>query len=118
QPGPARALFTGPTARLLGELRGHLLAEFRQRVQDCLGELLDDMELTNLVSGLRPQLLEYLWVKRRAVRRDAEHAPAASVQLALKITQESADILLRRVVFQDAKSQAVVAAIVYHTEDT
>ena len=117
QPGLALPLFAGPAARLLGELRNHLLAEFRQRVQHCLGDLLDDMEFTDLVAGVRPQLLEHLGVKRRSVRGDARHDQAAFVQRPLELAQELADLLFRRVVIQDAESQAVVAAMVHDTED-
>jgi hypothetical protein len=117
QPGLALMLLAGPATRLLGDLRGHLLAEFRQCVQYRFVDLLEDMELTDLVAGRGPQLLEYLGVKRRSVRGDAEHAQAAFVQLPLELGQESEDVLLSWVVLQDAESQAVVAAIVHHAED-
>jgi hypothetical protein len=86
-------------------------------VQDRLDDLLEDVELTDLVAGFRPQILDHLRVKRRAVRGDAADVPAALVQLPLELPQESVDVVLGRVVVEDAESQAVVAAVVHHRED-
>ena len=59
QPGLALMLLAGPATRLLGDLRGQLLAEFRQCVQHRFGDLLEDMELKDLVAGRGPQFLDY-----------------------------------------------------------
>ncbi len=78
-------------------------------MQDRLGDLLEDMELTDLVAGLGPQLLDHLGVKRRSVRSNAA-AQVAFVELPLELSQESEDIVLSGIVLQDAKSQAAVVA--------
>jgi hypothetical protein len=46
-------LFLGTTARLFGDLDGQFLADDRQGMQDRLGYLLDDVELTDLVADIR-----------------------------------------------------------------
>src|SRR5216684_3009398 len=86
-------LFAGPATRQLGDLRRQFLAEYRQSVQDRLGDLLDDVELAQLLAGIRPQLLEYIGVKRRTIRGDAVNFQAAFVQLFLELLQKSADVL-------------------------
>lgn len=116
-PRPALLLFAGPATRLLGEFRCHLLAEFRQRVQDRLGDLLQDVERAKLVRDVGPQLLEYLRVKPRTIGGDAAHLQPASLQLSLEPPQESADIVVSRVVVEDSEGQAVVPAVVHDRED-
>src|SRR6266699_2076407 len=98
-------------------LRGHLLAEFRQRVQNRLGDILDDVKLTELVWNVRPQLLEYLRVKRRTIRGDATHQKAAFVQLPFELAQESADVVVSRIVLENSERQAVILAVVHDRED-
>src|SRR5438132_7930643 len=94
--------FAGPAAPLLGDLGLHLLAEFGQRPQHRPDDLLEDVEAAALMRHARPQLLEHLGVKRRAVRGDAAYAHAAFVRLSLELTQERADVLARRLVIEDA----------------
>ncbi len=101
---------------LLGDLGLPFLAEFGQHAQHRLEDLLQDVKHADLVWRLGPQLLEYLGVKRRAIRGDAAHTQPAFIQLLLELAQECADVLLARVVLQDAEGQAVVAAIVHHAE--
>src|SRR5262245_8581558 len=117
QPGLALPLLAGAAARLLGDLRRHLLAEFRQRVHGCLDDLLEDVECAELVPDARPQPLERPGVKRRSVRGDAAHAQAALVQLPFEFTQESEDVVLGRVVVEGPESQALVPAVVHGRED-
>src|SRR5438132_2693828 len=74
-------LLAWPATRLFGDLGLPFLAEFGQRPQHRLGDLLEDVKLTNLVRCVRPQLLEHLGVKRRAVCSDAAHAPTTLIQL-------------------------------------
>src|SRR5271169_880630 len=107
----------GATAFLLGDLCFHLLAELGQRPQHGLGDLHEYMETAYLVRHARPQLLAYLGVKRRAIRGDTTHLQAPFVQLAFELTQEGADVLVRRFVVEDAESQAVVAAVIDDGED-
>ena len=56
-PRPALLLFAGPATRLLGEFRCHLLAEFRQRVQDQLVDVLDDVHHPNAIGALRTTIV-------------------------------------------------------------
>ena len=53
----ALLLFAGPAPRLLGEFRCHVLAEFRQRVQDRLGDLLKDVHRANAIGTLRATIV-------------------------------------------------------------
>src|SRR5262249_28883891 len=117
QPGLTLLLLAGPATRLLGDLRGHFLAERRQRMQDRLDDLLDDVEPAHLVAGGGPQPLEHLGVKRRTVRRDAGDTQAAPVQLRLEIAQKGEDVVLCRVVVEDPEGQAIVPAVVHNRED-
>ena len=56
-------LLAGTTTSELGDLGLDLLAEFGQRSQHRLDDLLFDVKLAGLVRLVRPQLLDYLGVK-------------------------------------------------------
>jgi hypothetical protein len=67
-PRLALPLFAGSAAPLLGDLCSHLFAELRQGVQDRLGDLIEDVELTNLVRDLRPRLSRWALNWRRKAK--------------------------------------------------
>ena len=67
----------GSAVRLLGDLGPEFLADRRQGVQHRLGDLLFDVELTNLMWHIGPQLMERLGVQVRAVRRNSLDFQAA-----------------------------------------
>ena len=90
---------------LLGDLGLPFLAEFGQHAQHRLEDLLQDVKHADLVWRLGPQLLEYLGVKRRAIRGDAVHTQPAFIQLLLELAQECADVLLARVVLRTRKAK-------------
>src|SRR5208283_453733 len=92
--------------------------KFRQSVQQRFGNLFEDVELAELMSDIRPQLLEHLGIRWRAVRGDAPHALLAFVELLLELLQKSADVIGSRVVVENAKNQTIVAAVVYDRKDT
>src|ERR1019366_8770959 len=110
-------LFAGPTTRLLGDVRGHLLAEFRQRVQHRQGDLFEDVELADLMPRVRPQLFEHLGVKRRSIRGDAAHGPLAFRQLLFELHKENANVVLRWVVVENPEGQTVVSVVIDDRED-
>src|SRR5262249_31003207 len=87
-------------------------AEPGQGPQHRLGDLHQHVEAADLVRYIRPQLLEYLGVKRRAVGGEAAHRQAPPVQLGLELSQESAEVSVAGLVVEDAEGQAVVAAVI------
>jgi hypothetical protein len=50
----ALPLFPGPATGLFGELRGYLLTEGHQPMQDRLDDLLEDVEFADLMASLGP----------------------------------------------------------------
>ena len=63
-----------------------------------------------------PQLFQRLGVQLRAVGRDAPDGQATHVQSGLEVGQEAADVVLGRVVLQDAEGQADEGSVVDQRE--
>ena len=107
----------GPAVPRLGKRGWQRLAELGPRVPHGPGDLLADVQRTERVGDVRPQRLEDLGVKRRAVRAKAAYGPAALLPLALERRPESAAVFRSRVVVENREGQAVVPAVVYHADD-
>ena len=106
----------GSAARLLGNAVAEFLAGCDQGVQHRLGNFLDDVELTDLMGHIGPQLFQRLGIQLRAVGRDAPDGQATHVQSGLEVGQEAADVVLGRVVLQDAEGQADEGSVVDQRE--
>ena len=106
----------GSAARLLGNAVAEFLAGCGQGVQHRLGNFLDDVELTDLMGHIGPQLFQRLGIQLRAVGRDAPDGQATHVQSGLEVGQEAADVVLGRVVLQDAEGQADEGSVVDQRE--
>ncbi len=102
----------GSAARLLGDLGPQFFAGGGQGVQHRLENFLEDVELTDLMRHVGPPFLERLGVQFRAIRGDAPDCQAARVQPGLEVRQEAADVVLGRVVLQDAEGQADEGSVV------
>src|SRR5450755_821510 len=104
--------FGRAAARLLWNAVPEFLAGCGQSVQHRLGNFLEDVELTDLMGRVGPQLMQRLGVQLRAVGGDAPDCQAALVQSGFEVSQEAADVVLGRVVLQDAEGQAVEGSVV------
>ena len=67
----------GSAARRLGDLGPQFLAGGGPGVRHCLENFLEDVERTDLMRHVGPQLLERLGVQLRAIRGDAPDCQAA-----------------------------------------
>ena len=67
----------GTAARLLGDAVPEFLAGCGQGVQHRLGNFLEDMELTDLMRHVGPQLMERLGIQLRTIGGDTPDGPAA-----------------------------------------
>jgi hypothetical protein len=85
-------------------------------MQNRLGNILEDVELTDLMGHVRPQLMERPGVQLRAVGSDTSDGQATRVQPGLEVRQEAADVVPGRVVFQDPEGQAEERSVVDQRE--
>jgi hypothetical protein len=115
-PGLRLPLRARPTSGLLGERCRQLFPQPGQGVQHRLGDRFEDVEFADLVQDARPHLLQWLGVKRRAVRRDTPNDQLAYVQEDPHLLEEGADVVVGRVVVEDGEGKAVVPAVVYHRQ--
>jgi len=99
--------------RLLGL---EFLADLSHRVQHCLGDLLEHVELADLMPCPGEQVPNDHGIQRRAIRGDPQNLQAASVQLGIELPEESPDVFLRRVVFQNPVREPLKGVIVYDAQ--
>jgi hypothetical protein len=116
-PRPALPLFAGSAGRRLGDCRRPLLAPFRQRGPERLGDLRAARERADRGPTVRPQLLAYLRGRRRTLRRAAAPQPAAGVPLTRERDPDSADVVVRRGAGADPEGPAVGPAVVHDGQD-
>ena len=92
------------------------LADLGYRVEDCLGDLLQDVELADLMACSGEQIPDDHGVERRTVRRDTRPLQAARVQLGLELPEKRPDVLLRRIVFQNPIGRSLKRTVVHDAQ--
>ena len=108
----------GATAWQAGQLGGQLFSDLGQRVQDCSVDLLDDMELTDLMSNRAEHLSNRDRIQRRAIRGNASNRQLAGLERRPEPSERGSDVGVCRVVVEDFIEQSLVGAVVYDGQDT
>jgi hypothetical protein len=102
----------GPPARELRLLRGQVLADRSDGVEDGPVQLGQDVEATNLVLDCAEDLENGLRIQIRTVRRDSLKGQLAAGQGRLEPPEERPDISLSRVVVEDLEAQPFEGAVI------
>src|SRR6516165_2666079 len=114
---PLRLQCAGPPARELRLLRGQVLADRSDGMEDGLVQLGQDVEATNLVLDRAEDLGNRLRIQLRTVGGDPLEAQPAARQGGLEPPEERSDIPVSRVVVEDLVAQPLEGAVVNDRED-
>jgi hypothetical protein len=101
----------------LGLLRGQVLADRSDGVEDSLVQLGQDVEATNLVLDRAEDLGNGLWIELRTVRGDPVEAQPAARQGRLGPPEGRPDIPVSRVVVENLVAQTLEGAVVNDRQD-
>lgn len=102
-----------------GKLRylcGEFLAKFGDRAQHRLGQLGNDMELTDLVRHCAENLGNRPWIQVRTVCRDSVQCLASGLQSSPKTSEEGRNICLLRAVIEDFVHDPLERAVVHQRQ--
>src|SRR6516165_592571 len=114
---PLRLQCAGPPARELRLLRGQVLADRSDGVEDGLGQLGQDVTATNLVLDRAEDLGNRLRIQLRTVGGDPLEAQPAARQGGLEPPEERLDIPVSRVVVEDLVAEPLEDAVVNDRQD-